>query len=81
MSDQTQLNTDYNFHENDKIFFRAYRPGDDFYQDLIDAHRDLSDQQSQQLNARLILLLANHIGDLAVLREAISAASQDLGEA
>jgi len=31
MSDQTQLNTDYNFHENDKIFFRAYRPGDDFY--------------------------------------------------
>jgi len=41
----------------------------------------LSDQQSQQLNARLILLLANHIGDLAVLREAISAASQDLGEA
>jgi len=79
MSDKTQLNTAYNFHENGKIFFRAYRPGDDFYQDLIDAHRDLSDQQSQQLNARLILLLANNIGDLAVLREAISAASQDLG--
>jgi hypothetical protein len=52
---------------------------DDFYQDLIDAHRDLSDAQSALLNARLILLLANHIGDPAVLREALAAARQDLG--
>ncbi|MDH3760546.1 MAG: DUF2783 domain-containing protein, partial [Gammaproteobacteria bacterium] len=52
----------------------------DFYQQLIDAHRDLSDAQSQKLNARLILLLANHIGDLEVLREAIRAAAEDLGE-
>ena len=52
---------------------------DDFYQELIDAHRDLSDAQSAVLNARLILLLANHIGDLAVLREALAAARQDLG--
>jgi len=81
MPDKKPLNTDYNFHENDKTLFRAYRPGDDFYQDLIDAHRDLSDAQSQKLNARLILLLANHIGDIAVLREAIEAASGDLGEA
>jgi hypothetical protein len=44
---------------------------DDFYQALIDAHRDLSEEQSQMLNARLILLLANHIGDLDVLREAM----------
>ena len=52
---------------------------DDFYQDLIDAHRDLTDQQSALLNARLILLLANHVGDPKVLREALAAARQDLG--
>lgn len=52
---------------------------DDFYQDLIDAHRDLTDQQSALLNARLILLLANHVGDPEVLREALAAARQDLG--
>jgi hypothetical protein len=51
---------------------------DDFYQELIDAHRDLTDAQSGLLNARLILLLANHIGDPGVLREAIAAARQDV---
>ena len=44
---------------------------DDFYEALIDAHRDLDAAQSQKVNARLILLLANHIGDLDVLREAL----------
>ena len=48
--------------------------GDDFYEALIDMHRDLTDEQSQMANAALILLLANHIGDLGVLREAIAAA-------
>jgi hypothetical protein len=52
---------------------------DDFYQELIDAHRDLTDGQSALLNARLILLLANHVGDPTVLREALAAARQDLG--
>lgn len=52
----------------------AYTPGDDFYEALIDTHRDLDDAQSQLLNARLVLLLANHIGDLRVLREALAAA-------
>jgi hypothetical protein len=47
---------------------------DDFYEALIDAHRDLSDEQSQALNARLVLLLANHIGDMNVLREALALA-------
>ena len=51
---------------------------DDFYEALIDAHRDLGDEQSQQLNARLVLLLANHIGDLAVLREALAAARRTM---
>jgi hypothetical protein len=45
---------------------------------LIDAHRELSDAQSALLNARLILLLANHIGDLNVLREALSIAREDV---
>ena len=80
MSDTSNLNTEYNFHESGRSFFRAYRPGDDFYQLLIDAHRDLGDEQSQKLNARLILLLANHIGEIGILREAISAAAEDLGD-
>jgi hypothetical protein len=45
---------------------------------LIEAHRDLSDEQSALLNARLVLLLANHIGDLRILEEAITAAKADL---
>lgn len=47
---------------------------DDFYEALIEAHRDLDDAASQALNARLILLLANHIGSLDVLREALQQA-------
>lgn len=45
---------------------------DDFYEVLIDTHRDLTPQQSQLVNAKLVLLLANHIGDLDVLREALA---------
>ncbi len=47
---------------------------DDFYEALIDAHRGLDAAQSRALNARLVLLLANHIGSSAVLREALQAA-------
>ena len=47
---------------------------DAFYECLIEAHQGLSDEQSQALNARLVLLLANHIGRLDVLREALQAA-------
>ncbi|OJX07676.1 MAG: hypothetical protein BGO72_17065 [Burkholderiales bacterium 70-64] len=47
---------------------------DDFYEALIEAHRDLSTEESHALNARLVLLLANHIGSLAVLRKALDAA-------
>jgi hypothetical protein len=47
---------------------------DDFYAALIEAHRDLSPAQSHELNAKLVLLLANHIGTLAVLCEALAAA-------
>lgn len=47
---------------------------DEFYEALIDAHAGLTEQQSAALNARLILLLANQVGDLATLKEAIAAA-------
>jgi hypothetical protein len=67
-----------NFHEPGKRYFRDFSPGDDFYEALIDAHRDLDDAKSEALNARLILLLANHIGDIAVIREALALARKDL---
>ena len=51
---------------------------DDFYEELIDLHRDLTDEQSALVNAKLILLLANHIGDMEVLRAAMAAAREDV---
>jgi Protein of unknown function (DUF2783) len=51
---------------------------DELYQSLLDAHRGLTLDQSQALNARLVLLLANHIGDLAVLRDALRRARDDV---
>lgn len=68
------LNLQPNLHEPGKRYFQAYTPGDDFYEALIDTHRDLSDEQSALVNAKLVLLLANHVGDLAVLREAMQIA-------
>ncbi|WP_158817502.1 DUF2783 domain-containing protein [Methylocapsa sp. S129] len=47
---------------------------DDFYAELLAAHERLSKADSDALNARLILLLANHIGDREVLTEALAAA-------
>ncbi|CAM2165876.1 MULTISPECIES: DUF2783 domain-containing protein [Burkholderia cepacia complex] len=49
---------------------------DAFYEALIDMHRDLSDADSQLVNAKLILLLANQVGDADVLREAMALARQ-----
>ncbi|WP_151638250.1 DUF2783 domain-containing protein [Noviherbaspirillum aerium] len=49
---------------------------DDFYERLIDMHRDLAPEQSQAVNAALILLLANHIGDQKVLEEAMRIARE-----
>lgn len=68
------LNVQPNLHEPGKRYFRTFTPGDDFYEALIETHRDLSDEQSEMVNARLILLLANHIGDISVLREALAIA-------
>lgn len=49
---------------------------DDFYEALIEAHQGLSTDQSHAFNARLVLVLANHIGSLPVLREAFAAAAR-----
>jgi len=48
---------------------------DGFYDELLAVHDGLSDAESAALNARLILVLANHIGDRTVLRAAIEAAT------
>jgi hypothetical protein len=61
--DNTMLNTDLNI-----------AAPDDFYEALVDMHRDLTSDQSRLVNAKLILLLANHIGDVAVLRQAMARA-------
>jgi hypothetical protein len=50
---------------------------DAFYEMLVDTHQDLSDEQSRMLNAQLVLLLSNHIGDLEVLREAFAIARRN----
>ena len=49
---------------------------DEFYETLIDTHRDLTVEQSQLVNAKLILLLANQIGDREVLRRAMAKARE-----
>ena len=49
---------------------------DGFYEQLLDAHAGLSREDSELLNARLILLLANQVGDAKVLRECVAAAAQ-----
>ena len=48
------------------------------YAALVDARRNLSGVQASALDNRLVLLLANHIGDLDVLREAIALARETL---
>lgn len=47
---------------------------DGFYQQLLDAHEGLNKDESDAYNARLILILANQIGDRAILRAALEAA-------
>ena len=79
----SKLNTQPNFTNPGQHPRQAYAPGDDFYDALIHAHQGLTDAQSERLNARLVLLLANHIGDLDVLREALALArlSVEAGDA
>lgn len=63
----TQLNTQCNFNVPDA-----------FYERLISAHRDLSTNESNAMNAALVLLLSNHIGDLDVISEALEEARRSV---
>lgn len=51
-----------------------FEDADTFYEQLLDAHEGLSPAESELLNARLILLLANQIGDARLLGECVAAA-------
>jgi len=44
---------------------------DDFYKELIDSQRNMDERQAAMMNCKLVLLLTNHIGDRAVIREAL----------
>jgi hypothetical protein len=50
---------------------------DDFYADLLAIHEGSSKQQSDAINAKLILILANHIGDSAILSAALKTAGSE----
>jgi len=54
---------------------------DAFYAALTETHRERSEAESERINARLILLLANHVGDQGVLEEALAIAAQAAGPA
>lgn len=56
------------------VFDNQFSDADAFYEALLDAHEGLSPQDSAALNARLILILANQIGDQGVLSACIAAA-------
>ena len=53
---------------------------DCLYAAIVEAHADLSESESVALNARLVLLLANHIGDESVVREALTLARQSIDQ-
>jgi Protein of unknown function (DUF2783) len=57
-----------------------FADSDAAYRQIVEAHRGLSDAASAALDAALVLVLANHIGDADVLREAIELAKRRLPE-
>ena len=54
---------------------------DDAFRAIVEAHRGLSDEQSADLDAALVLILANHIGDLDVLCQALALAKRRIADA
>jgi len=65
MTTQTPIKTNPNFQDADA-----------FYECLLDAHQGLSREQSDQLNARLILIMANQLGDDHLLQACVAAAKR-----
>lgn len=52
---------------------------DGFYQELIDSQRDMEEAEAELMNCKLVLLLANHVGDRSILREALRRAGGRIG--
>ncbi|MCG6207919.1 DUF2783 domain-containing protein [Rhodopseudomonas sp. HC1] len=57
-----------------------FQDPDAAYRLIVEAHRGITDEQSAALDAALVLILANHIGDLAVLRDAMTLAKRRVVE-
>jgi|GEM_PF-123175 len=74
-NEPVSLITESHFSDPQKTYFYGYSAGDDFYEALIAAHANLSESESHAFNARLVLILANHIGSLPVLKQALRAAA------
>jgi hypothetical protein len=53
---------------------------DDAFRSIVEAHRGLTEAESADFDAALVLILANHIGDIEVLREAITLAKRRMLE-
>ncbi|MEX0349236.1 MAG: DUF2783 domain-containing protein [Paracoccaceae bacterium] len=60
---------------SDLILTPNFEAADDFYADLLETHEGMDKAASDALNARLVLVLANHIGDQKVLQQALQAAA------
>ena len=67
-------------HQDQLILTPNIDRADDFYADLLSTHEGLSKPESDALNARLVLVLANHIGNRDVLKQALAAAALNKGE-
>jgi hypothetical protein len=72
------LNTHANFHDSGSAVRGDFEPWDAFYGALMQSHEGLTESQSHLLNARLILVMANHIGHLETLKQAIHTARDQL---
>ena len=67
-----------NFYSDASKYRGDFEPGDAFYEALMQSHEGLTESQSHLLNARLILVLANHVGHLETLKQAIHTARDQL---
>ncbi|MGE0072737.1 MAG: DUF2783 domain-containing protein [Thiomonas sp.] len=73
-----ELNLEPHFSDPGRPTPYSHLAADAFYAELLQAHEGLNPEQSAMLDAKLVLLLANHIGDLDVLRAALRAGREDL---
>lgn len=70
------LNIEPNFHDPDQVALWPYAAGDEFYESLVESLRGKDPQHALEFLSRIVLVLANHVGDMTVLREAIGVAQR-----